>query len=227
MTTEVKNIYRGKEFRFCDELMALQQGLTEDFLRTFPDFDKIPDTPGTIPDRFSGYKHVSLQYDIDNMPGANHDMLKFDRSLCTPENFPTAFNHIFPNYDGVTICGYGLMYPHSVISRHTGIENRTGEWIRVHIPLIIPKGDLGMEVNGEIVDWSDLFAFNNQRLHSVWNFTDEYRLILLVDMLRTCCDLPPGIPFKEGDDCESIECPPFLKTEQGNYREYLKSIGRS
>ena len=43
MTTEVKNIYRGKEFRFCDELMALRQGLTEDFLRTFPDFDKIPD----------------------------------------------------------------------------------------------------------------------------------------------------------------------------------------
>lgn len=225
MTAEVKNIYRGKEFKYYDELMSLREGLTEDFLRTFPNFDDIPYPPGTIPDRFSGYKHVSLQYQVDKMPGVNDDMLKFDRSVCTEENFPTAFKHIFPKYEGVTICGYGLMYPHSIISRHTGIENRTGEWIRIHIPLIIPEGDCGMEVNGELVDWSDLFAFNNQRLHSVWNFTDHHRLILLVDMLRSGCDLPPGIPWKDGDNNEGPECPPFPKTDQKVYRKYLEEKG--
>ena len=76
--------------------------------------------------------------------------------------------------------------------RHTGPENRNGKYVRIHIPLIIPEGDIFLEVNGEEVDWGDIFAFNNQLAHSSHNYSSEYRLIFLIDLEREFLGMPPG-----------------------------------
>jgi aspartyl/asparaginyl beta-hydroxylase (cupin superfamily) len=85
--------------------------------------------------------------------------------------------------------------PQTQLHRHTGIENRTGEFIRIHIPLIVPEGDIFFECNDDEVHWDDIFAFDNQLVHSAHNLTDEGRLIYLIDVRRTRAGLPPGQPY--------------------------------
>mgnify|MGYP001413015390 CR=1 FL=1 len=90
--------------------------------------------------------------------------------------YPTA-NAILKKYEEVVpIANYSILVKDSVIHRHTGPENRRGHHLRVHIPLHIPKGDIFLEVNGEEVDWSDCFGFNNQYTHQYFknSFPQQY-----------------------------------------------------
>ena len=105
------------------------------------------------------------------------------------------------------------MAPNTVLHRHTGPENRTGEYIRIHIPLIIPEGDLFFEVNGEEIDWSDIFAFNNQLAHSAHNLSNEHRMIFLIDIRRSRVGLPPGEPFNPDRHLYSMT-QPFVRKKK-------------
>ena len=48
-----------------------------------------------------------------------------------------------------------------LIGRHMDVENRLHNFIRIHIPLIVPEGEIGLEVNGHNLKWNELFAFDN------------------------------------------------------------------
>lgn len=197
---EIKNIYKGKEFKFYDELMALRAGLIHDFLNSHPNYTNLTAPHDDLKEIFPNTTAAVLNYDTDKMPDINPylvDVEKWEGN--TPKNYPTAYQ-ILKRFPECSFSWYAVLPPHSVIRRHTGPENRTGESIRIHIPLIIPTGDIGFEVAGEIIDWSDLFAFNNQKLHSAWNNTDEYRLCFILDLPRSLCDLPPGEPWKQESD---------------------------
>jgi hypothetical protein len=196
---EIKNIYRGKEFKFYNELMSLRQELTDDFLRMHPNFSESMGDSNTygsnLAKQFTNYRATIIKYDTKQMKVAHPDLSGTDQwQDNTPENFPTAYK-LFEQFPRCYLALYAVMMPHSVIKRHTGVENRDGSYIRVHLPLIVPDGDIGFEVAGEQVDWSDLFAFNNQRVHSAWNNTNHPRLVMLFDFPRDICDLPPGIPW--------------------------------
>jgi Aspartyl/Asparaginyl beta-hydroxylase len=106
------------------------------------------------------------------------------------------------------IANYSSLGPHSTIKRHTGNENRSGEFVRVHIPLVVPDGDVYFEVAGEEIDWSDIFCFNNQYMHSAYNNTDQWRLCFLIDLRRTRIGLPEGTPFIEGSEENT---PPYIR----------------
>jgi aspartyl/asparaginyl beta-hydroxylase (cupin superfamily) len=101
------------------------------------------------------------------------------------------------------------MAPNTVLNRHTGPENRTGRFIRIHIPLIVPEGDVFLEVNGEEVKWDDLFGFNNQFVHSAYNNTDQYRLVFLLDLDREFIGMSPGEPWDER--FEELAIQPFVR----------------
>tara|TARA_B100000085_G_scaffold247991_1_gene242744 strand:+ start:551 stop:1363 length:813 start_codon:yes stop_codon:yes gene_type:complete len=110
-------------------------------------------------------------------------------------------NNILDAYGkAVPVCFYSTLMANTVIERHTGIENRDGYHLRLHIPLHIPEGDIFLEVNGEEVDWSEPFAFNNQFVHSAWNNSNEHRLILLIDFYRDYLGIPPGLHYKDMQD---------------------------
>tara|TARA_B100000085_G_scaffold96474_1_gene87536 strand:+ start:1218 stop:2039 length:822 start_codon:yes stop_codon:yes gene_type:complete len=94
------------------------------------------------------------------------------------------------------ILEYSILPANSIIERHIGIENKEGKHIRIHIPLIVPKGDIFFEANGEEVDWSQPWGFNNQYMHSAHNNTDEHRLIMLIDLERQYCGIPPAPKFR-------------------------------
>lgn len=105
---------------------------------------------------------------------------------------PTAYNLLQAYGDDIQVANYSVMGPNTVFTRHTDPQHRDGSTLRIHIPLIVPPGDLFMEVDGEEVDWSDIFGFRNQHIHSAFNLTDQYRLIFLIDVNTSRIGIPQG-----------------------------------
>ena len=114
-----------------------------------------------------------------------------------PEAFPT-MKKIADHYqERCPVLEYSILPAQSIIERHIGIENKKGQNIRIHIPIIVPEGDLYLEATGEEVDWQHPWGFNNQYMHSAHNNTDEHRLIMLIDLKRTYVGIPPAKHFKD------------------------------
>jgi hypothetical protein len=128
-------------------------------------------------------------------------------------NFPTAYNLIKEYWDDCPIASYSYLAPNTVLHRHTGPENRTGEYIRIHIPLIIPPGDLFFEADGEEVHWDNIFAFDNQLVHSAHNLSDGHRLIFLFDVRRSRIGLPPGQMFNKDRQLYGLS-KPFVRNKK-------------
>lgn len=109
--------------------------------------------------------------------------------------YPTGFMLADMFGDDCHIASYSILEPKSVIYRHTDEENRQALKIRIHIPLSIPDGDVGLEVDGNIKTWDAIFAFNTQKLHGAWNDTEKRRLVFILDVNRKRLGLPPGTPW--------------------------------
>lgn len=179
----------------------------------FPDFvtEILRTPPNENNESFSnptGWKNVEFKYhdpfnnlhwDIDPMFALKH--------------YPTAYRMIRKYWDDCPIASYSVMSPNTVLHRHTGPENRTGEYIRIHIPLIVPDGDLFFEVDGEEIDWSDIFAFDNQLVHSAHNLSNEYRLIFLIDIKRSRIGLPSGQLFNKDRQLYGLS-KPFVRNKK-------------
>lgn len=209
-----KNIFKREDFpKDAEYMMSLVDGLRDEYLRYHAEvLDKDPskvrlvgedtylgsvehllDTPGT-------WKSISIKY--------QHDDMKTEMDEETKKYFPTAVKLTEYYGDDTPISNYSSIEAGTVIHRHTGIENRTGEYIRVHIPLIIPEGELFFEAAGEIVTWDDIWAFNNQKVHSAWNYTDKRRVVYIIDIRRSRLGLPPGIPYDAMRD--EVTVTPFI-----------------
>lgn len=210
---ELKNIYRGNEVKFAALFRALQPALLADFVKAHPDFQS-GEKFTSVPYRQNPTGQNSTLYDKENawkISGIKHISGVFAES--NRLRYPTAFSLVEAFGQHCHMAGYSIVEPNSIIYRHTGIENRDAKSIRIHVPLYVPNGDIGFEVENEIVLWDDVFSFNNQKLHSVWNNTSERRLILLIDLTREVCDLPPAPAWFPG--CNE-HVPEFEKTRDPN-----------
>jgi hypothetical protein len=124
------------------------------------------------------------------------------------KKYPTAYKLIQEFGDKCSLANYSCMAPKTIIKRHTDPENIKGKNVRIHLPLIIPKGDVFLEVDGNEVDWSDLFGFSNQLFHSAFNLTNEYRLVFFLDLTREFVGIEPGEKF---DPLRAARLKPFVK----------------
>ena len=187
----MKNIYRGKEFKLYDELMALQKDLRQDFFKVHPDYSNSEGIYIYTRDQYptpESWKVYPIKYVFDDADEeVKEQQRKLDESV--KHKYPTAYALTQKYGDACPTACYTVLDPHSGINRHTDIENPARKYINVHIPLDVPEGDLGLEVDGEVVRWDDLFAWDNQKIHSAWNNTDKKRLIFLMDIDRSLCDL--------------------------------------
>jgi aspartyl/asparaginyl beta-hydroxylase (cupin superfamily) len=93
------------------------------------------------------------------------------------------------------------LYPGTVIPRHHGPYEGV---LRCHIPLFIPKGDIGLKVylpdqkeghTSVVYDWKNPFYFKDTLDHEAWNKTSEYRIVLIFDIIL---DLPT--PLRQIND---------------------------
>jgi hypothetical protein len=217
----VKGLYKRHELpaHVADYLMSCQESLRDDFMRGFSTLEEAAkaqavDTmdrrelgipayktewiiqtenkeTGEFEPNFAGWKNMGFRYE-------RHDD-EVDVSFTADFSMKYLAAHkIIRKYGGLEKCpiaNYSILAPNSVIQRHTGVENREGKYVRIHIPLIIPKGDVFFECNGEEIDWSDIWGFNNQLPHSAHNLTDEYRLVFLLDLEREAIGMSPGEPY--------------------------------
>jgi Aspartyl/Asparaginyl beta-hydroxylase len=203
----IKNIYRREDLgRYADYFMSFREQLTQDFLKFSPDYvngsfkegHAIPQA-APILNNVDDWLSTPIKYVFDD--------LNVSASPESAVHLKTAINLVKEFEEDCPIANYSVIKPNSCIFRHTGPENRSGEFVRVHIPLIVPQGDIFFEVGGEIVRWDDIFAFNNEIVHSAHNHTPFWRLVFLIDIRRNILGLPPGRPYDKVRDEDSY--PPF------------------
>lgn len=228
-----QKIWHRKELPIFEELMSYQQGLINDFMKGYDnlkdavlaqsentinpgyyDGDQMNMAEGMLVSRDPVSKKWSTDFAAWQSVGLKN-VIKIDGKIQTHEvapqetldKYPTA-KEIMKRYGDDL---YGLVYsalgPYTILQRHVGPENIDGVYLRIHIPLVVPQGDMFLECDNEEVTWNDIWGFNNQHLHSAHNYTNEWRLIMIVDMARERCGLPPGQRFKDTTEREN----PFIR----------------
>ena len=193
-----KAIYKSDDVPILDYLMTYRAELTKEFLDYHTDWEG--DLANVILSRPGG-KNVDYMLSDPNAWKAQPLRHEYSPDGEYWENteqfchFPTAVK-IMEEFKGdIGIVFYSILEANSIISRHTGPENRSGKYLRIHIPLIVPEGDIFLEVNGEEVTWDEPFGFNNQLVHSAYNYSPYRRLVFLIDIDRARLGLPPGRPW--------------------------------
>ncbi len=206
-------VYSRKELGDVAEyLMSFQKALADEFMEGYSSLSEaitangIPnlanrtyDASGSIVTANSDGDYVS---NLDSWSSVafkceRHDDL-MDISFMLSEDhpkakkYPTAYKLVKEFGDNCSLANYSCMAPNSIIKRHTDPENIEAKNVRIHIPLIIPKGDIFLEVDGNEVNWSDLFGFSNHLISSSFNLTDEYRLVFFLDLTREYVGIAKG-----------------------------------
>jgi len=159
---------------------------------TYTNVDHLIDTP-------ANWHSISIKYHFREMVRDADEEIR--------EYHPTAIKLTEYYGDDCTVSGYSTIQAGTIIHRHSDIENESASSVRVHIPIIIPQGDVFLEVAGEIVKWDDIFIFHNQRAHSAWNCSDQPRVIFVIDIAPHRLGLPPGEPYDAMRD--NINIAPF------------------
>lgn len=78
---------------------------------------------------------------------------------------------------------FAMMRAGSHLPNHCGGAN---VYLRMHLGLVIPPGDLGLKVGGETRRWreGDILLFDDSFGHEAWNHSDQDRYILLFRFLH-------------------------------------------
>lgn len=73
---------------------------------------------------------------------------------------------------------FSAILPGGIIRWHTDKYDDTSNHIRVHLPLVVPKGDIGITVEETTYNWEQgkVFCFDPFVLHTAWNRTNDLRL---------------------------------------------------
>jgi len=93
---------------------------------------------------------------------------------------------------------FSRLNPRTRLNTHTGWSDLANHVLRVHIPLAVPGGDYSAGLCGTWVDGcvetheaGRIVCFDDSKVHRAYNYTDEERVVLIVDLLRPST-LPPG-----------------------------------
>jgi hypothetical protein len=206
-----------EELACAEEFMALVPALRDEFLAYHTDFVDGDYAKGiAIVDLLPGAKQF-LESDHD-YPWKTEPMKYtwksenvndcYYQTEHARKNFPTACALTEKWADNSGMVGYSILEKNTIIHRHTGRENRDNEFVRIHVPLLVPPGDIFFECEGVEIDWSDIWGFNNQLIHSAHNRTDKRRLIFLIDISRKAIGLPDDPPY---DPERELKVPEFVR----------------
>lgn len=78
--------------------------------------------------------------------------------------------------------GFSRLKANSTIAPHYGYA---GNYLRMHLGLDIPDGNVAIKVNTEVYQWKnkEVVIFDDRLLHEAWNKTDKDRVVLIVDFI--------------------------------------------
>lgn len=90
---------------------------------------------------------------------------------------------------------FSRLDPNTKLGTHTGWSDLANHVIRVHIPLVVPGGDVcGTWVDGcvETQDVGRIVCFDDSKVHRAYNYSEtEERVVLIIDLERPS-NLPQG-----------------------------------
>jgi aspartyl/asparaginyl beta-hydroxylase (cupin superfamily) len=90
---------------------------------------------------------------------------------------------------------FSRLDPNTKLGTHTGWSDLANHVIRVHIPLIVPQGEVcGTWVDGcvEKQDVGLVVCFDDSKVHRAFNYSEtEERIVLIIDLERPS-NLPEG-----------------------------------
>ena len=205
---QMKKIWRGNEIPVAEHLMSFQEALRNEFLEgeetvesaclrfatdnldlrhfgvpleeTIKGIESKDPETGQFKRNIGGWKGVQFKY------GRHDDMIDFQFQRTENDRiakrYPTAYKLVQSYGNFCPIASYSILAPNTILHRHSGPENRDGKYIRIHIPLIVPEGDIFLEASGEEVTWDDIWGFNNQHSHSAYNTSNEWRVVFMIDL---------------------------------------------
>lgn len=242
---QMKKIWRGDEIPNADYLMSYQDKLRDEFLEGFSNVEEackkfstdnldlrmfgvaLDETAAGVEVKnletgewerdYAGWKSIQFKY------GRHDDMIDFQFQRSDNDRiarkYPTAHNLVKSYGDYCPIANYSILAPNTVLHRHSGPENRDGKYIRIHIPLIIPEGDIFLEASGEEVTWDNIWGFNNQHTHSAFNRSNEWRVIFMIDLDMAHIGMEPCKPYDETIDLA------LTRYNRDEYKEIKQKYG--
>lgn len=107
-------------------------------------------------------------------------LIKDGRIQRFSERFPIIMKYILriPNLKYASI---SCLDPNTETEVHNKFDR---SMYRAHIPLQVPKGNCGICVEKECRTWEerDFLLIDENLMHQVWNYTNERRVVLLLDV---------------------------------------------
>lgn len=94
---------------------------------------------------------------------------------------------------------FSRLEPRTTLGAHTGWSDLANHILRVHIPLSVPAGNdnaglCGTWVDGCVETHTDgrIISFDDSKTHRAFNYTEEERVVLIVDIARPVDRFPMG-----------------------------------
>jgi aspartyl/asparaginyl beta-hydroxylase (cupin superfamily) len=104
----------------------------------------------------------------------------------TVDEFPVCSKLIQFFGDKCRSAGISILEPGGKVLTHTDTEEGHELYVIVHAPLIVPEGDVGFKegnIEGKWIE-GESFILDVETPHSIWNFTETPRIILLLEILK-------------------------------------------
>jgi aspartyl/asparaginyl beta-hydroxylase (cupin superfamily) len=135
--------------------------------------------------RFHQVDKANHKISFDNGPAWRTIVLKaYDGWFAENcERFPETYK-LLQMVPSVSTAMFSILEPHTCIPAHTG---KLSGVLRYHLALQVPAtGECYIEVNKEKYYWKpgEGILFNDTYLHAVVNNSDEYRVVLFIDVKR-------------------------------------------
>lgn len=92
---------------------------------------------------------------------------------------------LIENIPGLYNAGFSVLGPNTQIQPHVGY---TSNVLRCHLGIIVPeKKQCGIRVGDQTYYWSngDTVVFDDMEDHEAWNNSEETRVVLIIDILKT------------------------------------------
>ena len=182
-----KYVWRHSEIPYAQQFLELAPRLRDDFIKVHP---------GVLEQQLANHDQQKHWHDINGwVPlGVLYKKQWADDETVIKKNYPTAHKLVSAFGNDCNVASYSILKPGSRIPLHNGDdENRYCKYIRCHIPLIVPPGDMGLWIMGQRIGWRDgVFGFDNSGIHTAWSNAQTNRLVFIIDLHRSVLGIPPN-----------------------------------
>lgn len=181
---EMKYVYKNRKI-IQNEFM--KNIINSDNWSNWMEYDKVSNTP--IFTHMSRDKIIKRMFDnkcsLDNgKPSWKlFGLILFGREIKENTDKCIETMKILNRCSGIVNAGFSCLEPNVITALHCDFNH---DILRCHIPIYIPEGDTAIKINDNLKKWNDneFFIFDDTYNHQAWNYTNEKRIVLIIDIKK-------------------------------------------